>query len=123
MSILVTGGAGFLGNAFAIRARDGGHHVVIADRLPGADIALDASDTDAIAAAEFVAAEAQGVERAIYASSISAAGRAGTHDGDDQRLAPGNVDGATKSFCEHLAQAMGTRTGAPGELGLRFGYV
>jgi len=32
-------------------ARDGGYHVVIADRLSGADIALDASDTDAIAAA------------------------------------------------------------------------
>ena len=160
MSILVTGGGGFLGSAFASRARDAGHDVVIADRLPGADIALDASDTDAVAAAVaavkprailhlaaglndmgqqdpvgcvrlnalgtaavFAAAEANGVERVIYASSISAVGRAGTHDGDDQRLAPGNVYGATKAFCEHLAQAMSTRTGAPCYLGLRFGYV
>ena len=48
--ILVTGGCGFLGAAFARRARAAGHPVTTADVLAGADRALDASDVNAIAA-------------------------------------------------------------------------
>ena len=48
--VLVTGGAGFLGAAFAEQARAAGHDVVTADLLPAADCALDASDPEAIAA-------------------------------------------------------------------------
>ena len=49
-SILITGGCGFLGAALAARARAAGHPVTTADVLDGADRALDASDTDAVAA-------------------------------------------------------------------------
>ena len=158
--ILITGGCGFLGAAFAVRAREAGHEVVTADLLPGADRALDATDADAIAAlvadvrpgaivhlaagltdhgerdpvastrlnalgtaAVFTAAEANGVGRVVYATSISAVGPTTGRIGDDTRLRPGNVYGATKAFCEHLAYAMSTRPGAPSYLGLRFGYV
>ena len=41
--ILVTGGAGFLGAAFAARARAAGHAVRTADLLDAADVRLDAS--------------------------------------------------------------------------------
>ena len=74
-------------------------------------------------AAVFAAAEAARTERVIYASSISAVGPTTGAVGDDTRLAPGNVYGATKAFCEHLAAAMCTRPHAPKYLGLRFGYV
>lgn len=158
--VLVTGGAGFLGAAFAHQARASGHEVVTADLLPAADRHLDASNPDAIAAlvaqvepraivhlaagltdagerdpvgtvrlnalgtaAVFAAAEANGVERVIYATSISAVGPTSGRVGDDTRLSPGNVYGATKAFCEHLAAAMSTRERAPAYLGLRFGYV
>ena len=59
----------------------------------------------------------------IYATSISAVGPTSGPVGDDTRLSPGNVYGATKAFCEHLAAAMSTRPNAPCYLGLRFGYV
>jgi UDP-glucose 4-epimerase len=59
----------------------------------------------------------------VYATSISAVGPVSGPTGDDTRLAPGNVYGATKAFCEHLAAAMSTRPNAPKYLGLRFGYV
>ena len=158
--VLVTGGAGFLGAAFAAQARAAGHDVVTADLLPEADRHLDASEPDAIAAlvadvapraivhlaagltdagerdpvgtvrlnalgttTMFTAAERHGVERVIYATSISAVGPTSSPVGDDARLTPGNVYGATKAFCEHLAAAMSTRDGAPAYLGLRFGYV
>ena len=158
--VLVTGGCGFLGAAFAQRARAAGHRVTTADILPGADEALDASDPVAIAAlvstlrpdaivhlaagltdagerdpvaatrlnalgtaAVFTAAESARTGRVIYASSISAVGPTAGRVGDDTRLAPGNVYGATKAFSEHLAQAMSTRPHAPAYLGLRFGYV
>ena len=141
-------------------AHASGHAVTTADILPGADRALDAGDTVAIAAlvadvrphaimhlaagltdagerdpvgttrlnalgtaAIFTAAEANGVGRVIYASSISAVGPTTGAVGDDARLAPGNVYGATKAFCEHLAHAMSARPNAPAYLGLRFGYV
>jgi UDP-glucose 4-epimerase len=74
-------------------------------------------------AAVFAAAEANGVERVVYATSISAVGPTTRPTGDDTRLNPGNVYGATKAFCEHLAAAMCTRPNAPSYLGLRFGYV
>jgi UDP-glucose 4-epimerase len=74
-------------------------------------------------AAVFAAAESAHVERVIYASAISAVGPTIGAVGDDARLAPGNVYGATKAFCEHLARAMSSRPGAPAFLGLRFGYV
>ena len=74
-------------------------------------------------AAVFVAAEAARAERVIYATSISAVGPATGAVGDDARLDPGNVYGATKAFCEHLAHAMSDRANAPAYLGLRFGYV
>ena len=158
--ILVTGGCGFLGAAFAARAREAGHEVTTADVLPGADIALDASDPAAVSAlviaqqpkvivhlaagltdagerdpvatvrlnalgtaAIFTAAEAAGTKRVIYATSISAVGPTTGRVGDDARLNPGNVYGATKAFCEHLAHAMSARPNAPSYLGLRFGYV
>ena len=158
--ILVTGGCGFLGAALVARARAAGHTVVTADLLPGADRALDASDTAATAAviaevrpgvivhlaagltdagerdpvgttrlnalgtaAVFAAAETARAERVIYATSISAVGPTTGPTRDDARLNPGNVYGATKAFCEHLAAAMSTRPGAPAYLGLRFGYV
>lgn len=158
--VLVTGGCGFLGAAFAQQARAAGHRVTTADILPGADVALDASDPGAIAAlvstlrpeaivhlaagltdagerdpvaatrlnalgtaAIFTAAENARTGRVIYASSISAVGPTSGRIGDDTRLAPGNVYGATKAFAEHLAQAMSTRAHAPSYLGLRFGYV
>lgn len=159
-SILITGGCGFLGAALAARARAAGHAVTTADLLAGADRALDAADTDAIAAlvadvrphaivhlaaglsdagerdpvgttrlnalgtaAVFVAAERAHCERVIYATSISAVGPTRGPTGDDTRLNPGNVYGATKAFCEHLAAAMSVRADAPAYLGLRFGYV
>ena len=59
----------------------------------------------------------------MYATSISAVGPTTGAVGDDTRLNPGNVYGATKAFCEHLAAAMCTRPNAPAYLGLRFGYV
>lgn len=158
--VLVTGGAGFLGAAFAKLARHQRHDVIAADILPSADRHLDASDPAAIAAlvadirpnaivhlaagltdagerdpvgttrlnalgtaAVFTSSEANSVERVIYASSISAVGPTTGPIGDDTRLDPGNVYGATKAFCEHLAAAMSTRPGAPAYLGLRFGYV
>lgn len=158
--VLITGGCGFLGAAFAALARAKGHAVTTADILPGADRPLDASDPNAIAAlvadvrpdaivhlaagltdmgerdpvgttrlnalgtaAIFAAAEANAVGRVIYATSISAVGPTTGAVGDDTRLAPGNVYGATKAFAEHLAAAMHTRPNAPAYLGLRFGYV
>ena len=89
------------------------------ERDPVATVRLNALGTAAI----FAAAEANGIERVIYATSISAVGPTTHATGDDTRLAPGNVYGATKAFCEHLAAAMHTRPGAPCYLGLRFGYV
>jgi nucleoside-diphosphate-sugar epimerase len=74
-------------------------------------------------AAVFSAAESHGVGRVIYATSISAVGPTTGSVGDDARLQPGNVYGATKAFCEHLAQAMSARPHAPAYVGLRFGYV
>jgi len=159
-SVLITGGCGFLGAALATLARAASHHVTTADVLEGADRALDASDTGAVArlvaeirpevivhlaagltdagerdpvtttrlnalgtAAIFTAAESAGSLRVIYATSISAVGPTSGPVGDDARLQPGNVYGATKAFCEHLAHAMSTRPAAPAYLGLRFGYV
>lgn len=158
--VLITGGCGFLGAAFAARARKAGHAVTTADILPGADCKLDAGDPAAVAAvvqslrpqaivhlaagltdagerdpvgtvrlnalgtaAIFTAAESVGCARVIYASSISAVGPNSSAVGDDLRLEPGNVYGATKAFCEHLARAMSARPNAPAYLGLRFGYV
>ena len=158
--VLITGGCGVLGAAFAQRARAAGHRVTTADILPGADRFLDAASTDAVealvaelkpeaivhlaasltdagerdpvaatrlnalgTAAIFAAAERASAKRVIYASSISAVGPTVGRVGDDTRLNPGNVYGATKAFSEHLAQAMSTRPGAPAYLGLRFGYV
>lgn len=48
--VLITGGCGFLGAAFAQRARAAGHRVTTADILPGADRFLDAASTDAVEA-------------------------------------------------------------------------
>ena len=89
------------------------------ERDPVATVRLNALGTAAV----FVAAEAHAVERVIYATSISAVGPTSGPVGDDTRLAPGNVYGATKAFCEHLAAAMSARPGSPAYLGLRFGYV
>jgi nucleoside-diphosphate-sugar epimerase len=89
------------------------------ERDPVATVRLNALGTAAI----FVAAEAAGSQRVIYATSISAVGPTSGAVGDDARLNPGNVYGATKAFCEHLANAMCTRPHAPAYLGLRFGYV
>ena len=90
------------------------------ERDPVATTRLNALGTTAI----FTAAEAARTERVVYArrrSRRSARRRApsATHT----RLNPGNVYGATKAFCEHLAAAMCTRPNAPAYLGLRFGYV
>lgn len=85
---------------------------------------VDATRVNAVGtAAVFAAAEASGVARVVYASSISAVGPTTGSVGDDTRLQPGSVYGATKAFCEHLARAMSVRAGAPAYLGLRFGYV
>jgi nucleoside-diphosphate-sugar epimerase len=89
------------------------------ERDPVGTVRLNALGTAAV----FTAAEANGVGRVVYATSISAVGPTSGAVGDDTRLAPGNVYGATKAFCEHLAAAMSTRPGAPAYLGLRFGYV
>lgn len=89
------------------------------ERDPVATVRLNALGTAAI----FAAAEAAGSQRVIYATSISAVGPTSGAVGDDARLNPGNVYGATKAFCEHLAHAMCTRPNAPAYLGLRFGYV
>jgi len=89
------------------------------ERDPVGTVRLNALGTTAV----FAAAEANGVERVVYATSISAVGPTMQATGDDTRLNPGNVYGATKAFCEHLAAAMHTRAGAPAYLGLRFGYV
>ncbi len=158
--VLVTGGCGFLGAAFAELARIGGHLPSTADIAGDADHVLDVGDPAAIAAliadirpdaivhlaaaltdagerdpvattrinalgtaALFAAAEVAKVGRVIYASSISAVGPTLGAVGDDTRLEPGNVYGATKAFNEHLARAMSTRPNAPAYLGLRFGYV
>src|SRR5918995_663368 len=48
MKVLVTGGGGFLGAHFAVRARSAGHAVVTLDRV-GADLACDVSDAQALA--------------------------------------------------------------------------
>lgn len=89
------------------------------ERDPVATTRLNALGTAAI----FTAAEAARSDRVVYASSISAVGPTTDALGDDARLEPGNVYGATKAFCEHLARAMSTRPNAPAYLGLRFGYV
>ncbi|MEP7275817.1 MAG: NAD(P)-dependent oxidoreductase [Betaproteobacteria bacterium] len=89
------------------------------ERDPVATTRLNALGTAAI----FAAAEAARTERVIYATSISAVGPTRGPVGDDTRLDPGNVYGATKAFCEHLARAMSARPDAPCYLGLRFGYV
>ena len=110
---------------------------LVADTRPDAIVHLAAGLTDAGerdpvgtarlnalgTAAVFAAAEKNGVGRVIYASSISAVGPITGRVGDDTRLEPGNVYGATKAFCEHLARAMSARPNAPAYLGLRFGYV
>ncbi len=110
---------------------------LVADTRPDAIVHLAAGLTDAGerdpvgttrlnalgTAAVFAAAEKYGVGRVIYASSISAVGPTTGRVGDDARLEPGNVYGATKAFCEHLAYAMSARLNAPAYLGLRFGYV
>lgn len=89
------------------------------ERDPAATTRINALGTAAI----FTSAERAGCERVVYASSISAVGPGAGAAGDDTRLMPGNVYGATKAFCEHLAQAMSARLRAPRYLGLRFGYV
>ena len=89
------------------------------ERDPVGTVRLNALGTAAV----FAAAEKNGVGRVIYASSISAVGPITGRVGDDTRLEPGNVYGATKAFCEHLARAMSARPNAPAYLGLRFGYV
>jgi UDP-glucose 4-epimerase len=89
------------------------------ERDPVGTTRLNALGTAAI----FAAAEAARTERVIYATSISAVGPTTGAVGDDTRLNPGNVYGATKAFCEHLALAMSARPHAPSYLGLRFGYV
>jgi UDP-glucose 4-epimerase len=89
------------------------------ERDPVATVRLNALGTSAL----FAAAEATGVQRVVYASSISAVGHTSGRAGDDARLDPGNVYGATKAFSEHLARAMSARPNAPNYLGLRFGYV
>ncbi len=89
------------------------------ERDPAGTTRINALGTAAI----FAAAERGACERVVYATSISAVGPTTGAVGDDTRLAPGNVYGATKAFCEHLAHAMATRSGAPRYLGLRFGYV
>jgi 2-dehydro-3-deoxy-L-rhamnonate dehydrogenase (NAD+) len=48
---LITGGASGLGEATAVRLRADGIEVVTADIQPGADVVLDVSDPDAVAAA------------------------------------------------------------------------
>jgi len=77
------------------------------ERDPVGTTRLNALGTAAI----FTAAEANGVARVIYATSISAVGPTVGAVGDDTRLNPGNVYGATKAFAEHLAAAMHTRPG------------
>jgi nucleoside-diphosphate-sugar epimerase len=89
------------------------------ERDPVGTTRLNALGTAAI----FTAAEAARCERVMYATSISAVGPTLGPTRDDARLNPGNVYGATKAFCEHLAAAMSTRAHAPAYLGLRFGYV
>jgi len=51
MRVLVTGGAGFLGAAFAARARAAGHGVATVDRQGGVDRCCDVGDPAAVAAA------------------------------------------------------------------------
>lgn len=51
MRILVTGGAGFLGAAFAKRARAAGHSIVTMDIRGGVDFRCDLSDPAAVASA------------------------------------------------------------------------
>jgi len=53
--MLVTGGAGFLGAAFAQRARALGHHVVTLDRARAADLRVNVEDVEAVALAVRVA--------------------------------------------------------------------
>lgn len=89
------------------------------ERDPVATTRLNALGTAAV----FAAAESMRAQRVIYASSISAVGPTTGAVGDGARLDPGNVYGATKAFCEHLARAMSARPHAPSYLGLRFGYV
>jgi UDP-glucose 4-epimerase len=48
---LVTGGAGFLGQAFAVRARRAGHQVTTVDLGGRADVQCDVTDVPALAAA------------------------------------------------------------------------
>jgi len=119
-----------VGDASAVAA-------LVADVRPDAIVHLAAALTDAGerdpvgttrlnalgTAAVFAAAEQYRVGRVVYASSISAVGPTAGRSGDDVRLQPGNVYGATKAFCEHLALSMSARPGAPSYLGLRFGYV
>ena len=47
----MTGGAGFLGQAFAVRARDAGHQVTTVDLGGEADVHCDVTDVPALAAA------------------------------------------------------------------------
>jgi UDP-glucose 4-epimerase len=49
--VLVSGGCGFVGAAFARRARDAGNEVVTLDRDVAADLVVDLTDADAVAGA------------------------------------------------------------------------
>jgi nucleoside-diphosphate-sugar epimerase len=78
------------------------------ERDPVGTVRTNALGTAAI----FAAAEKFRCERVVYASSISAVGPTIGSIGDDARLMPGSVYGATKAFCEHLAHAM-SAAGSP----------
>lgn len=72
MRVLVTGGCGFLGAAFARRARDAGHTVVTLDRDAAADIHADVADPNAMADAFAQAAPHAVVHLAAWLTDASA---------------------------------------------------
>jgi len=91
----------------------------------------DAAAADAVAAtrinalgtaALFSACVAERVGRVIYASSNAAVGPCPEGSGDETKLAPRSIYGATKAFGEHLAQAM-SQAGTTSFLALRFGWI
>ncbi|MBV8913656.1 MAG: NAD(P)-dependent oxidoreductase [Acetobacteraceae bacterium] len=142
MRVLVTGGCGFLGTAFAARARGEGHVVLTLDRAPEADMVVDVGDPGAVAEAVRACRPDAAVHLAavltdaaaddpVAATRVNALGTAALFsacvaEGIARVIyASSNaavVYGATKAFGEHLARAM-SETGPTAFLALRFGWV
>ncbi|MGH8850468.1 MAG: NAD-dependent epimerase/dehydratase family protein, partial [Casimicrobiaceae bacterium] len=99
MRALVTGGAGFLGHALALRARGGGHQVTTVDHSGEADVRCDVADARALAVAMDAARPEVVVHLAALLTDAAAA--------DPVAAARVNVVGTASVFA--AARAAGVR--------------